>query len=457
MHKPVILICDDEAEILRYLKKLLEREGFVVETFTSGSALLQRIEGGSGTVDLLLQDVRMPDMDGIEVLTRVTKARPGLPVIVMTAYGSIDAAVAAMKLGAYDYLTKPFPREKILAVMGNALERERLCRENLRLREELRGKGESGDIVFCSPKFREVYELTTQVAASDANILLQGQSGTGKELIAAAIHKNSTRRRRHFLSINCAALTDTLLESQIFGHVRGAFTGAVTNQKGILEEADGGTLFLDEIGDMSLTVQAKLLRVIQEREFLPVGSTRTKSVDIRLVAATNKDLPKEVALGHFREDLYYRLSVITINLPSLRERLEDIEPLALHFLAGFARRMNKNITGIAADALAQLVAYHWPGNVRELKNVMERAVILARTNTITADTLPRWETAPVPTPIATGRNISLENLERDHILRVLAANDFHKSRCAEILGISRKTLDRKIAEYGPTPQKDVPS
>lgn len=455
MNKPIILICDDEAEILRYLKKLLEREGFAVEIFTSGAALLQRIAAG-GAADVLLQDVRMPDMDGIEVLARLTKLRPGLPVIIMTAYGSIDAAVEAIKLGAYDYVTKPFPREKILGVIDNLLERERLSKENLQLKAE-RDSDSAEGIVFTSPKFREVYELTQQVAASEANILLLGESGTGKELVAAAVHRNSNRRDRQFFSINCAALTDSLLESQIFGHVRGAFTGAVTNQKGILEEADGGTLFLDEIGDMSLPVQAKLLRVIQEREFMPVGSTRTKTVDIRFVAATNKNLEKEVQLGRFREDLYYRLSVIIINIPPLRERPEDVEPLARHFMASFARRMKKDINGIADDALALLNAYQWPGNVRELKNVMERAVILARTPIITADTLPRRETAPSPASPATAGNVSLENIEREHITQVLMANDFQKSRCADILGISRKTLDRKIVEYGLLLRKDRPS
>lgn len=432
------------------MKKMLEGEGFAIETFTNGRALVQYLEDG-GSADLLLQDVRMPDMDGVQVLVQVKKARPMLPIIIMTAHGSIDAAVEAIKLGAYDYVAKPFPREKILGVLKNALERELLCKENLRLRGELLGSAASGTIIFRSRKFQEVYDLTLQVAASDANILLLGESGTGKELIAAAIHNNNPRSGRLFFSINCAALTDTLLESQLFGHVRGAFTGALTTQKGILEEVDGGTLFLDEVGDMSMAVQAKLLRVIQEREFMPVGSTRTKSVDIRFVAATNKDLPKEVELGRFREDLYYRLNVITINLPPLRERREDIEPLARHFVNRFALRMKKNITGIADDALELLNAYRWPGNVRELENVMERAVILAGTGSITPDTLPIWDLAPSAASLDAPRNVSLENLERDHIRQVLAANNFRKSRCAEILGISRKTLDRKISEYGLTP------
>jgi two-component system response regulator HydG len=430
MAKPKILICDDEAEILRYLKKLLEGQGFGVETFVSGTALLERLKE-AGSADLLLQDVRMPDLDGIQVFRQVKAVRPDLPVIIMTAYGSIDAAVEAIRLGAYDYITKPFPKEKILGVMEKVLERERLLKENRTLREELHGSSANGSMVFRSRKFQDVYDFTLQVAASDSNILILGESGTGKELIAAAVHQNSLRRTASFFSINCAALTETLLESQLFGHVRGAFTGAFASQRGMLEEADRGTLFL-------------------EREFIPVGSTRPRSVDIRFVAATNKDLQEEIRQGRFREDFYYRLNVITIQLPPLRERPEDIEPLARHFLSRFARRMKKDVTAITDEALSLLTGYHWPGNARELENVMERAVILAPAGAITADILPirpACQVAPLAGP--TG-DISLESLERDHICRVLAANNFHKSRCAALLGISRKTLDRKIAEYGLT-------
>jgi DNA-binding NtrC family response regulator len=445
-----ILICDDEAGICRYLQKTFAARGLRVETFGNGASLLGRLTGGTqDDADLLLQDVRMPDMDGIQVLKRVKELRPDLPVVIMTAYGTIDAAVEAIKLGAYDYVTKPFPKEKILGVIDNALEREMLRRENQVLKEELNRPGIPEHIVFTSQKFREVYDLTLRVAASSANIMILGESGTGKELIAGTVHDNSIRKGHRFLSLNCAALTDTLLESQLFGHVRGAFTGAVTAQKGLLEEADGGTLFLDEIGDISPAVQAKLLRVIQERDFIPVGATKPKQVDIRFVAATNKDLEKEVREGRFREDLYYRLNVITINLPPLRERKEDIEPLALHFLRKYARRMQKDISGIGEHALQLLVEYQWPGNVRELENVMERSVILARGNLITADVLPVRSadilpTAPAPPP----RLVSLETLEREHIERILASTGFHKSRSAELLGISRKTLDRKIVEYG---------
>jgi len=443
-----ILICDDEEGIRRYLQKMLEAQDLVVEAFANGSSLLERLAKGNGDdADLLLQDIRMPDLDGIEVLKRVKALRPALPVVIMTAFGTIDSAVEAIKLGAYDYVTKPFPREKILAVLEKALERELLIRENRALKEELARPEHPDHIVFTSSKFRAVYDLTLQVATSEANIMIQGESGTGKELIAGAIHHNSRRRSGRFLTINCAALPDSLLESQLFGHVRGAFTGAITSQKGLLEEADGGTLFLDEIGDVSQAVQAKLLRVIQERDFIPVGATKPKHVDIRFVAATNKDLAKEVQAGRFREDLYYRLNVIAINLPPLRERMEDIAPLANHFLKKYARRMSKEINGIAPAALQALEGYRWPGNVRELQNIMERAVILARGLEITPEILPLQTTTISGATGSSGEVASLASLERDHILRTLKDTGFHKSRSAEILGISRKTLDRKIAEY----------
>ncbi|GFO66488.1 sigma-54-dependent Fis family transcriptional regulator [Geomonas limicola] len=449
MAQEKILICDDEQGILTYLKKLLQSQGYLVETFLGGRELLHRIEEGeAGDADLLLQDVRMPDMDGISVLKKVKRLRQELPVVIMTAFGTIDAAVETIKLGAYDYVTKPFPKEKILSVIKNALEKEQLIQENRALKKELGKPILQESIIFRSSVFRETFELTVQVAASEANILVLGESGTGKELIAGAIHYNSPRKERRFLSINCAALTETLLESQLFGHVRGAFTGAISTQKGLLEEADGGTLFMDEIGDMSLPIQAKLLRVIQERDFIPVGATRPKSANIRFVAATNKNLEREVAEGRFREDLYYRLNVINIPLPPLRDRKDDIEPLALHFLKKYSLRMKKAVTGVTPEALALLIGYDWPGNIRELENVMERAVILAKNELVTPKELPIWRNKLPEIPVKRDVElVSLENIEREHIERTLANTGYHKSRSAEILGISRKTLDRKIAEY----------
>ena len=448
---PTIFICDDEAEILRYLDKLLQASGYRVETFARGTDLLLRLAAAEGVpCDVILQDVRMPDMDGLQILEQLCKRWPDIPVVIMTAHGTIDDAINAIKQGAYDYITKPFPKEKLLGMLERLLDHRRLVHENQQLREELhRGAAGGDDIIFRSQAFREVYDLTLQVAESDANILVMGESGTGKELIAAALHRNSPRRAKPFVSLNCAALSDTLLESQLFGHVRGAFTGAVMNQKGLLEEADGGTLFLDEIGDVSPAVQAKLLRVTQEKDFIVLGSTRARKVDVRFVAATNKDLINEVREGRFREDLYYRLNVISITLPPLRERREDIEPLARHFLAITARRMKKDLRDIDDSALQTLLEYDWPGNVRELENVIERAVILARGGLITTALLPlgaRRETFPAATQVAP--LVSLDNIERQHITAILKETGFHKSRAAEILGISRKTLDRKIADYG---------
>ncbi|HCE68375.1 MAG: sigma-54-dependent Fis family transcriptional regulator [Geobacteraceae bacterium GWC2_55_20] len=448
---PTIFICDDEAEILRYLDKLLQASGYGVETFNRGADLLKRLDTADpAPCDIVLQDVRMPDVDGLLVLRQLHTRKPDLPVIIMTGHGTINDAVQAIKEGAYDYITKPFPKEKLLGVLERVLDHRRLASENLQLRKELqRGGGQTETMVFKSARFREVYDLTLQVAESDANIMILGESGTGKELIAGTVHGNSRRASRPFVSLNCAALSDTLLESQLFGHVRGAFTGAIINQKGLIEEADGGTLFLDEIGDVSPAVQAKLLRVIQEKDFMAVGSTRAKKVDVRFVAATNKDLQREVLEGRFREDLYYRLNVITIDLPPLRERREDIEPLAMHFLKMYTARMKKELRGIDVEALQLMQQYDWPGNVRELENVMERAVILARTDTITPALLPigaiRERAAAIAEPAPL---VALEEIERRHIEAVLARTGFHKSRSAEILGISRKTLDRKILEYG---------
>jgi two-component system response regulator HydG len=444
-----LLLCDDEEEILIYLKKLLQRRGFEVETFLRGADLLARLEStGGDDVGLILQDVRMPDLDGLQVLRRARKLAPEVPVVVMSAFGAIDDAVQAVKLGAYDYLTKPFPKEKVLGVIDNALEHRRLAVENRELRDRLNRQDAPGEIVFRSRRFQEIYDLTLQVAASDANVLILGESGTGKELIARLLHRHSPRREKAFVSLNCATLADNLLESQLFGHVRGAFTGAVSNQKGLLEEAEGGTLLLDEVGEMSPAVQAKLLRVIQERDYIPVGTTRPRSANVRLIAATNKNLAREVAESRFREDLYYRLNVITLPLPALRERPEDIEPLAIFFLRRFAAKLRKEIHGFDAVAIKRLTDYAWPGNVRELENVIERAAILTRTPLVGSDDLPLLR-HPATEATATARAlVPLDVVERNHIAEVLRQTGFHKSRSAEILGISRKTLDRKIAEFG---------
>jgi len=449
MIKARTLICDDEAEILSYLRKILVAKGVGVETFTTGSSLLHYLEHvPTADIDLILLDIKMPDMDGIKVLEQIRKRDLDIPVLIMTAFASIDSAVEAIRLGAYDYATKPFPKEKVFGALEHIMERKLLRLENQALKEELGKPGARKKIVFTSSRFREVHDLARQVAASEANILILGESGTGKELVAGLIHTNSLRSTQKFLSLNCAALSDTLLESQLFGHVRGAFTGAVSPQRGLLEEADGGTLFLDEIGDMSLSLQAKLLRVIQERDYIPVGDTRLKSVDVRFIAATNKDLKKEVKEGRFREDLFYRLNVIPITLPPLRERVEDIEPLARHFMAKFAGQIKKDIRDLSPDALAKLTAYPWPGNIRELENVMERAVILAPGPVIAANLLPVQSPVVSDEQPAGKRLVSLEQVEKEHIQYVLKTTGYHKSRTAQILNIARRTLDRKIEDYG---------
>ena len=445
-----VFVCDDEEEILQYLKKLLQASGYQVETFSKGADLLARLEPeDAARCDVILLDVKMPALDGHQVLKRTQKLYPEIPVLMLTASGSIDDAVHAMKLGAYDYLTKPFPKQKLLGMLERMLDHCRLAQENCQLRKNLhRTQGAADTIVFISDAFREVYDLTLQVAESEANILIMGESGTGKELIANTLHQNSSRRGKPFVSLNCATLTDTLLESQLFGHIRGAFTGAVMNQNGLLEEADGGTLFLDEIGDVSPMIQAKLLRVTQEKSFNVLGSTRCQKADVRFVAATNKDLLAEVHAGRFREDLYYRLNVITITLPPLRERRDDIEPLARHFLGISTRKMKKDVLGIDEAALQALEQYDWPGNVRELENIIERAVILARGRTLTTSLLPWGGHLNVQAAAAVSSLAALGEVERNHIATVLRETGYQKSRAAEILGISRKTLDRKIAEIG---------
>jgi DNA-binding NtrC family response regulator len=455
MAQTTILICDDEEGIRRYLHKLLASQGFAVETFAGGSLLLERLRrGSSGDAALLLQDVKMPDMDGIQVLQEVKKLRPALPVVIMTAFGTIDAAVDAIKLGAYDYITKPFPKEKILGVLENALERELLREENRQLKDQLQAAAsDDAPIIFFSQRFREVYDLTLQVARSDANILILGESGTGKELIARAVHRHSARRGQRFLSINCAALSDTLLESQLFGHVRGAFTGAVSNQRGILEEADGGTLFMDEIGDMSLAIQAKLLRVIQERDFIPVGATKPKSVDIRFVAATNKDLAKEVQEGNFREDLYYRLNVVNLQLPPLRDRGDDVVIIAKVLLGKYADEMKSPVRGLSPGALAAIRKFPWPGNVRQLENRLKKALVLCDKTLLSPEDLDLGPDALDPiVPLEKAK----EDFQREYVLKILERNNGNRTQTARDLGVDPRTIFRYLEKEPHAPPTEAP-
>ena len=450
MYNGKVIICDDEVEILRYLSKILTAKGLDVEMFSSGTALMEYLDNrGREESDLLLLDVKMPDLDGIEILQRIKRLKMEIPVVIMTAYASINSAIEAMKLGAYDYVTKPFPKEKIFGILDKVIERKELLKENSALKDELGMAAGASPLIFASESFREVHEMALLVAQSDSNVVVLGESGTGKELIAGLIHANSPRSAERFLTINCAALSETLLESQLFGHVRGAFTGAISHQKGLLEAANNGTLFLDEVAEMSPAIQAKLLRVLQQGDFIPVGDTKSKTVDIRFLAATNKDLEEEVRQKRFREDLYFRLNVISIYLPPLRERSEDVELLARHFLKKHAGRMKRDISGFTPEALQLLKSYHWPGNVRELENAIERAAILTRGALIMAETLPVWRSSPAAEPPRLEKRlVSLETVEREHILHVLKAAGNNNSRAAKILDIARRTLDRKIEEFG---------
>ncbi|WP_319550196.1 sigma-54 dependent transcriptional regulator [Desulfogranum marinum] len=441
-----ILICDDEEGMRRYLSKMLTNWGYQVESFADPLLLLKSLKDFDGDADMLLLDVKMPQMDGIEVLQRLQVKCPQLPVIIMTGHGTIDSAVEAMKIGAYDYLTKPFPKEKLSAVVKHTLEQQRLLEENNSLKKELQEQKVSAEPIFCSNTFRQAYDLALSAADSDLSVLVLGESGTGKELVAAAIHYASPRKNSRFLALNCAALSETLLESQLFGHVKGAFTGAVQAQKGLLEEADQGTMFLDEVGELSQVLQAKLLRVLQEGEFIPVGSTTVRKVDVRFVAATNKDLQQEVAAGAFREDLYYRLNVFPVELPPLREREEDIEPLAEHFLQKIEQKTRRAVAGIEAEALAALKKYHWPGNVRELENMMERCSIIARDGMIKLAHLPFANQEPKPADGPT-LPLNLRETERLQVIRALRETRWNKSRAAELLGVTRRTINRKIKEF----------
>ncbi|TYO95810.1 two-component system response regulator HydG [Geothermobacter ehrlichii] len=449
-----IYICDDEVGMLRYLKKMLAGWGAEVKTFECPLTMLQALRGNGPAADLLLLDIRMAEMDGLETLRQVRSLLPELPVIMMTGHGSIESAVEAMKLGAQNYLTKPFPQEQLRAVIEQSLQRRKLLEENRNLKQKLNRESGQQEVVFKSALFAEIYDLAMRVTGVDSPLLILGESGCGKELVARDVHRHSPRSNAPFLAINCAALTEPLLESQLFGHVRGAFTGALQNRQGLLAAAEGGTLFLDEIGELSPALQAKLLRVLQQGEYLPVGSTRPRHADVRFMAATNRNLEEEVAAGRFREDLYYRLNVITLELPPLRRRPEDIPPLVEHFLAKVAERLGQPRKRADREFLTCLHRYGWPGNVRELENVIERSVVLARGDTLTPDLLPaKIRHAEVPPEAPFLESYTLRDAEKLQISRALDKTGWNKSRAAELLGITRKTLDKKIRDFQLAPEK----
>ena len=454
MAKKRILVVDDEINYLTVMETLLGEAGY--EVLTAPSAIEAVKIAGASDLDLVLTDMKMPKMSGIELLEKLQQLYPGLPVIIMTAFGTVEKAVSAMKKGAFDYILKPFKNEEILVTIAKALEHRRLILANRRLNQELDKKYGFPNIVGTSRVMEDILALVKRVAQSRATVLVTGESGTGKELIARAIHQCSNRAAKSFISVNCAALTETLLESELFGHERGAFTHAVAMRKGRFELADGGTLFMDEVAEMSQGLQVKLLRVLQEMEFERVGGVRTIKVDVRVVAASNRDLKEEVEAGRFREDLFYRLNVVHLHLPPLRQRQEDIPLLAAHFIKKYVQENLRDKTRITPEALKVLIQYAWPGNVRELENVMERAVILCSHNVISPQDLPA-ELAPAPAesrldvdrfiPLNTPLPEALDAIEEQMIRRALEKSGQVQVRAAELLGITKSLLQYKLKKY----------
>ena len=438
---------DDEPAQRELVGGFLRKQGFEVAEAPDGRTALERFR--KEPFDLLLTDQRMPGLSGLELLEAARAVTPAVAVIIMTAYGTIETAVAAIKGGAADYLTKPLNLDELLHRIAQVRERQRLIMENRELREALQERHRVEGIIGESGRMQEVLSLVRRVAGSDATILIQGESGTGKELIARAIHYASPRAGAPLVSVNCAALPETLLESELFGHEKGAFTGAVAARKGRFELADGGSLFLDEIGDLPLHLQVKLLRVLQEREFERVGSSRPVAVNVRLLAATHRDLEALVRAGRFRDDLYYRINVVSISLPPLRERREDIPLLLDHFVEKFSRRNGKRIGGLTREAREALLRYDYPGNVRELENLVERAVILTRDEVIGLEDLPLGvKEREGETSGETSLTVLVEGLERRMIREALARADGVQTQAAEILGISERVLRYKLKKYG---------
>ncbi|MCL6499440.1 MAG: sigma-54 dependent transcriptional regulator [Firmicutes bacterium] len=438
-----VLVVDDEENIRNLLSQILRQEGFEVETAADGATALRR--ASSGEFDLVLLDVRIPEKDGMEVLREIRREDPGAVVMIVTGYATLEMAVEAMRQGAFDYISKPFKKDELLLKVRRALEHEQLREENRKLHEELRARFKFEGIVGSSPKMQEVMRVAAAVAPTDATVLIYGETGTGKEILARSIHDQSRRAEGPFVAINCGAIPETLLETELFGHEKGAFTSAVGSRIGKFEAADGGTIFLDEVGDMSPAMQVKLLRVLQERTFERVGSNKPVRVDVRVIAATNKDLRQMVRDGRFREDLFYRLSVVPIELPPLRERQEDIPLLAQHFLEKYRAKYGKPVTGFTPQAVRKMRRYPWPGNVRELEFAVERAVILCRTPEIWAEDL--WLGAAWPEGTE-DRLPTLAEVERQHMVHVLQRTEWNLEEAARILGLSPAQLRRRLDQHG---------
>ncbi len=446
-----ILVVDDEKNYLVVLDALLSEAGFTVDTAPSAAQALLMLEDDEP--DLVLTDMRMPHMTGLEFIGRLKPMYPELPIIVMTAFGTVENAVEAMKSGAVDYIMKPFENQELLLTIEKALKVKKLLSQNRLLREEVNRSQGLGQIVGSSKPMRQVFELVEKVAATKATVLITGESGTGKELIARAIHARSPRAEEAFVAVNCMALTETLLESELFGHEKGAFTGAVGRRKGRFELADKGTLFLDEVGEIATSLQVKLLRVLQERAFERVGGGSTITTDVRLVAATNRDLTQAVAQGRFREDLFYRLNVVRLELPPLRERKDDLPALVAHFVRKYALEMGRPAPEVSSEAMGRIMEHAWPGNVRELENALERAVIMAGQRIQPGD-LP-FELAPAGAecePAALPSNMSLndavDDLERRMIVRALQQASGVAAHAAEALGLTKSNLAYKMKKFG---------
>ncbi|MBW2307215.1 MAG: sigma-54-dependent Fis family transcriptional regulator [Deltaproteobacteria bacterium] len=443
-----VLVVDDDPSHRLMLRALLGGKGYRVEEAPDGADAITLAR--RTPYDLILMDVRMAGVGGIDALKEIRRINPAIPIIIMTAYSSVDTAVEALKSGAYDYLTKPLDPDEMLITMEKALDHRSLQEENIQLRERLGERLDLGRLIGRSPSMKQVFETLALVAPTDATVLITGESGTGKELVAGAIHHNSPRSSRHFITVNCAAITETLLESELFGHERGAFTGAVGRRDGRFLQADGGTVFLDEIGEMAPAMQAKLLRVLQDGEIQRVGSDEILRVDVRTIAATNRDLAQDVQAGRFREDLYYRLNVVNIHIPPLRDRREDIPLLARHFLDDYARKNRRTVKGFTPRAVDLMSRYSWPGNVRELENAVERGVILMRGEYFTHEDLPLALKELLPREekdFSFPPGTSIRRMEKELVLQTLEATGGNKSEAARRLGITRRTLFLKLKEY----------
>ncbi|RLB29471.1 MAG: two-component system response regulator [Deltaproteobacteria bacterium] len=450
----IVLVVDDDPAHRTMLRTLLTGWGYSIKEADDGAEAIEMVH--EQPFDLILMDIRMIKVSGLEALVEIKAFNPSIPVIIMTAYSSVESAVQALKNGAYDYLTKPLDFDELRLTMERAMEHRQLREENRQLRETLGTHFDTQNIIGRSHAMMRLMETVAQVAPTEATVLIIGESGTGKEMIAGAIHFNSPRKDGPFVKINCAAITETLLESELFGHEKGAFTGAYRRKEGRFRQAHGGTLFLDEVSEMSLAMQVKLLRVLQDREITRVGGEEVIKVDVRIIAATNKDLIKEIGSGRFRDDLYYRLNVVTIAMPPLHERREDIPLLAQHFLEQFSETNRKQIKGFTPQAMDRLLRHAWPGNVRELMNAVERAVVLARAEYLDEDEFPLIprETGPegeVSLEGAASIEMPLDEMEKATILRMLEHTNGNKSEAARRLGITRKTLHKKLKAYGVMP------